>query len=110
MTKTRVDGAAVRWTSPTGRTWTSPPQHAAPARVQPVPCAEAPDVQPDALAGPDADRVPDVRRADDDREPRSASAQAGLRADEADTDRLGDRIRDDDGWDLALDDPYRWTG
>ena len=26
-----------------------------------------------------------------------------------DTDRIGDALRDDDGWGLALDDPYRWT-
>lgn len=47
------------------------------------------------LADPDTDLVQFELRAPED-EP-------------ADTDTLGERNRDDDGWGLALDDLYRWA-
>lgn len=101
MTKTRVDGGAVRWTGPTGRSWLSPTQHPVPARPsrQPV-TAVGPDLSPAALAelltDPDTDPVQYELRAVQD--------------DPDSTDRIGDALRDDDdGWGLALDDPCRWT-
>jgi hypothetical protein len=99
MTKTRVEGSAVVWTDPTGRSWTSPAQHTAPAaaRQQPRAAVYEPDLSPAALA---------ELLADPDTDP----VQCELRAtqDAPDTDRIGDALRDDDGWGLALDDPYRW--
>jgi hypothetical protein len=102
MTKTRSQGSAVVWTGPTGRSWTSPAQRTAPAppvRPQPMTPVEGHSLSPDALdellAGPDTDPVQYELRSLED-EP-------------ADVDGLGERICDDDGWGLALDDPYRWT-
>ena len=108
MTKTRVQGSAVVWTDPTGRSWTSPPQHTAPAdavRPQPTEPDEAVepdephDLSPDALAelltDPDTDPVQDHHRTRE-KEP-------------AHTDHLAEQILHDDGWGLALDNPYSWT-
>ena len=103
MTKTRIEGGAVVWTDPTGRSWTSPAQHTPPApavQQQPSRPGDEGDLSPAALAellaAPDTD-----------------PEQYELRAVEAelvDSDRIGDAIRDDDaGWGLALDDPHRWT-
>ena len=101
MTKTRVGAGGVRWTDPTGRCWTSPAQHAAPTpAVRPQPLTVlGPDLSPGALA---------ELLADADSDPGRYELRAT--AHRADEDRIGDALRDDDeGWGLALDDPYRWT-
>jgi len=103
MLKQRGEHSAVRWTDPTGRRWTSPAQHDPPAPgVRPlprIPPAELDALSPAALAellaDPDDDPVRfELRAREDDRD---------------DRDRLGEQITSDDGWGLALDDPYRWT-
>ncbi len=102
MSKTRTDRGAVVWTSPTGRCWTSPPQHPAPAQVvRPrPPMGLGHDLSPQALA---------ELLTDPDTDPRQYELRA-VETDPADSDRIGDALRDDDeGWGLALDDPYRWT-
>ena len=102
MTKTRIEGSAVVWSDPTGRSWTSPSQHLAPAdagRPQPHTIGEPHDLSPDALAellaSPDTDPIQYELRT--------------VEAEPADTDRLRDALLDDDGWGLALDDPSCWT-
>ena len=101
MTKQRLDGGGVRWTDPTGRSWLSPAQHPAPSDVDREPAATveqhclSPDALAELLAQPDLDPTRYELRA--------------VEHDPHDVDRTGDAIRDDDGWGLALDDPYRWT-
>ncbi|CAA9315376.1 MAG: hypothetical protein AVDCRST_MAG16-415 [uncultured Frankineae bacterium] len=105
MTKTRERHSTVRFTDPTGRSWTSPPQHGAPARpvraLPALPTAEPHTLSPDALAeltaDPDDDPVRhELRHPDHD-------------PDHPEHDRLADRITTDTGWGLTLDDPYRWA-
>ncbi len=100
MTKDRVDGGAVRWTSPTGRSWTSPAQHQPPAHPvsRPAVALDEPDLSPQALA---------ELLADPDDDPRQHELRAAATCP---TDRFADAIRDDlDGWGHDLDDPYRWS-
>ena len=104
MVKQRQEHSAVRWTDATGRSWTSPAQHPPPApAVRPLPLVvpdEPHPLSPDALA----ELLTDL--ADDD------PIRYELRTvenDPDDHDRLGRQIDDDDGWGLALDDPYRWA-
>ena len=102
---TRDSTGTVRWTDPTGRTWTSPPQHTPPARavraLPPLPSAEPHHLSPDALLELLADPDDDPNRYE-------------LRAPDTDPDNpqhdpLARRIEQDTGWGLALDDPYRWV-
>ena len=112
MSKRRT-AAGVVWTDPTGRRWTSPAQHGAPAPelrdltpvvADPLPAAEdalSPDALAELLAAPDDDVTRfDLRCEDlDPDDPRS----------DEDEDRLAARILGDTGWGLALDDPSRWV-
>jgi hypothetical protein len=105
MLKTRTEHSAVRWTDPTGRTWTGPAQHQPPGEVAgPLPAdmrVESHSLSPgeltELLAEPDDHPVRfELRRPD--RNP-----------DERDHDPLAARLSTDSGWGLVLDDPYRWT-
>ena len=137
MGKTRQRDGSVRWTDPTGRSWTSP---------QPAPAAEpavrsAPGLRTLTGAGtgrPDAwaSSKPTAARASTAASS-TAAAPAGnrpgprpeqdgcahldpladrleLAADDPfdtpldDTDVLGELILHGDGWGLTLDDPTRW--
>jgi hypothetical protein len=105
MTKTRT-ARGVRWTGPTGRSWLSPVQHQAPAD------AAAAAVRPPAPASVAEHHLSPAALAELLAEPDTDPAQYDLRAVEDepdDTDRVGDALRDDDGWGLVLDDPYRWV-
>jgi hypothetical protein len=112
-TKTRTAGSAVRWTSPTGRSWLSPPQHPAPAvpfrPLVAVPSAPNPwdELDPISLERElwELDGRPDD------------PAALELRALDIDPDQheppdlLGDRLRQGaTRWTLDLDDPWSWTG
>jgi hypothetical protein len=100
--KTRGTGSALRWTSPTTRSWLSPSQHTPPSpAVRPLPPVPAPVEEPEpwevedelehlGLLPPD-DRIPE------DVEPEPS-------------DSIGDALREQrTQWGLDLDDPYRWV-
>jgi hypothetical protein len=100
-TKTRLPDSTVAWTSPTGRTWTSPSQHdrpAAPVRpLPPLPTAAAHDrqeVRPERVA----DEAPDDPSTWPEPPPE-------------DHDRLAARLlHPDAAWDLDLQDATAWSG
>ena len=105
FTKTRGAGSAVTWTSLTGRSWTSPPQHDAPAEavralpaiVPAEPHTLSPQELTELLAEPDLDPIQyELRTGDVD-------------PDQPDHDLLADRLDHDTRWGLDLDDPYRWA-
>ena len=102
-TISRTREATLRWSSPTGRTWTSPVPHDPPAPgVRPLPT------------------LPDVRNwpeEHDAREPVQDDAHSlELRVQDAEpqpdtTDPLRERLlHSDTRWSLDLDNPYRWEG
>ena len=118
-TKQRGAGSAVRWTTPTGRQWTSRPQHPAPApRLRPlraVPTEPDPWDQLDPvslerelwqLAGrPDDPAGLELRALDID--PEDPDRPYGWDC----PDLLGDRLTTGGTrWSLDLDDPYTWAG
>lgn len=107
MRKARTDDGAVTWTDPTGRSWTSPAQHPPPAAaVRPLPTAVPHALSPHALS-PDA--LAELFAPADDDPVRWELRALESDPDEPDHDRLAHRLACDDGWGLALDDPYRWT-
>jgi len=90
----------VRWTSPTGRSWTSPTPHTPPA---------APDRSPPRRLSP-----PPEDDDGDDHDWPDAPAGLELRADDTepadDHDQLGEHIQHTDTrWSLELDNPYLWA-
>jgi hypothetical protein len=110
--KTRLPGSAVRWTSPTGRSWTSPAQHpppAAPIRpLRPLPTGPSPWDELDPITMERElwwlDGCPDD------------PAGLELRAVDIDPDRTDQPDRQGDAltvgasrWTIDLDDPYSWT-
>ena len=106
MTKQRTRHAAVRWTSPTGRSWLSPHQHRPPAPpARPLPALPVPD-ELDQL-GP-ANRDTEHWHTDPN-DPRWDDPEGTeLRATDREVDepeRPGDRHT---RWTLDLDDHLRW--
>jgi hypothetical protein len=109
--KTRGQGSAVRWDTPTGRSWTSPPQHPAPAAptrpLQALPTLSLWDeLDPGSLervlweldGRPDDPAGLELRAADVDPDQHD-------RPDDA----LGQRLATGaTAWTLDLDDPYAW--
>ena len=94
----------MRWTSPTGRSWTAPSQHTAPqAAHRPVPPV-APR-HPEDLRHPEYPWDPE-----DDPGLRLDPAPDVLRTDDHDEhdppDDIDERLAD--GWGLALTDPTSW--
>ena len=111
MAKTRLPGSAVRWTSPTGRSWTSLSQHPAPQpavrplpALQPVPksaWAAEHSLSPQALA----ELIAQL-----DTDPRAVELRTiDVDPDEPDRDPLADRLDGDIRWTLDLDDPHLWA-
>ena len=101
LAKARGERSAVRWTSPTGRTWTSPSQHTVPPR----PCRPLPPVMARHEDEPPAD---DDLYDLDECSPDPADARL-CREDVVDIDdeaALVERLGD--GWGLALEDHTRW--
>jgi hypothetical protein len=110
-TKLRIEGSAVRWTTPTGRQWTSRPQHA-PAAPPTRPLTGVPSPSPWDELDPitlerelwQLDGYPDD------------PTGPGLRSLDLDPDQLpmpdllGDRLTTGaTRWSLDLDDPYSWA-
>jgi hypothetical protein len=107
-TKTRLAGGAVRWTSPTGRTWTSPSQHRPPPEpVRPLPPLPAPD--------PFADLDPcayyDARFASDPSDPwlDGAIIEGLLEETEPLDEDRGQHWLLDEPWYLRVHDESAWT-
>jgi hypothetical protein len=109
-TKQRLQDSAVRWTSPTGRAWTSPPQHHAPTPpLRPLravstasPWDELDPISLEQLlweldGRPDDPAALELRAVDVD-------------PDDLDSpDRLGGLLSSRAGrWTVDLDDPYSW--
>jgi hypothetical protein len=133
MGKTRQRDGSLRWTDPTGRSWTSPSQHPPPEpAVRTLPGLRTLTAQEqadrDAWAELEADGCSREHGCvHDPSTPQPATGQDGcahldpdadrleLRADDPfdtpldDTDVLGELIAHGDGWGLALDDPTRWS-
>ncbi len=107
-TKTRQVDSAVRWTSPTGRTWLSPSQHQPPAPpVRPLPPLSAPDPLDQLSPTYADDELWELLDRPDDPDAYELRAQDH---DPADTDDAGDRLTERaTGWTLDLDDPCAWT-
>jgi hypothetical protein len=111
--KTRGLGSAVSWTSPSGRSWTSLPQHPAPAPAAPLrPLGAVPTTSPwDELDPVTLEReLWELAGRPDD------PAGLELRAPDIDPDiqdcpdLLGERLRTTaTTWTVDLDDPYGWT-
>jgi hypothetical protein len=108
--KQRQQDSAVRWISPTGRGWTSPPQHPPPAPalrpLRPVPTLNPwEELDPISLERLlwELDGRPDDPTARELRAP-------DVDPDDLDTpDLLGDQLRSAASrWSLDLDDPYGW--
>ena len=107
-TKTRTPDAGVRWTHPTGRTWTSPTPHEPPAAgVRPLPPITGPD-ELDQL-GPLAREAElwHLGMLPDDPDP------LGLRADDIEpeqADTVGDLLRSPEArWSIDLADLDAWA-
>jgi hypothetical protein len=113
-TKQRLQHAAVRWTSPTGRAWTSPPQHPAPTPAL-RPLRAVPTTSPwDEL---DPTSLEQLLWELDDRPDDPAALE--LRAVDLDPDdpdhqdapdRFGELLRSGASrWSIDLDDPHQWV-
>jgi len=97
-TKTRTRQAAVRWTSPTGRSWTSPTPHCPAAAPDQPPRRSSPPPEDD---GDDEDDWPD--------DPAGLELRAHDTEPADDHDRTGEHIKHTDTrWSLELDNPYLW--
>jgi hypothetical protein len=109
--KQRLRDSAVRWTSPTGRAWTSPAQHSVPRPALRPRCAVATpspwdELDPISLehllweldGRPDDPTALELRAAD-------------LDPDDLDSpDLLGEQLRGAASrWTIDLDDPYQWA-